>query len=61
VSVLFIAVPVALLFAGSAVLAFLWAARGGQLDDLETPQLRMLHDDTTVPAAERGPATSSPE
>jgi cbb3-type cytochrome oxidase maturation protein len=44
-SVLFIAVPVALLFAGSAVVAFLWALRGGQLDDLETPPLRMLHDD----------------
>ena len=44
-SVLFIAVPVALLLAGSAVLAFLWAARGGQLDDLDTPPLRMLHDD----------------
>ena len=44
-SVLFIAVPVALLLAGSAVFAFLWAARGGQLDDLDTPPLRMLHDD----------------
>ena len=32
------------LFAG-AVLALLWAVRSGQLDDLETPALRMLHDD----------------
>lgn len=53
-SVLFIAVPVALLLAGSAVLAFLWAARGGQLDDLDTPPLRMLHDDEPeLPARER--------
>ncbi|HWO13440.1 MAG TPA: cbb3-type cytochrome oxidase assembly protein CcoS [Polyangiaceae bacterium] len=44
-SVLFVAVPVALAFAASAVLAFLWASRGGQLDDLDTPPLRMLHDD----------------
>jgi cbb3-type cytochrome oxidase maturation protein len=44
-SVLFIAVPVALLLASSAVIAFFWAARGGQLDDLETPPLRMLLDD----------------
>lgn len=51
-SVLFIAVPVALLLAGSAVLAFLWAARGGQLDDLETPPLRMLHDDAEARRAD---------
>lgn len=44
-SVLFIAVPAALAFAISAVLAFLWSARSGQLDDLETPPLRMLHDE----------------
>jgi cbb3-type cytochrome oxidase maturation protein len=53
VSVLFIAVPVALLLAGSAVVAFLWAASGGQLDDLETPPLRMLHDDEPELAARR--------
>jgi cbb3-type cytochrome oxidase maturation protein len=44
-SVLLVAVPVALAFALSAVLAFLWASRTGQLDDLDTPPLRMLHDD----------------
>jgi cbb3-type cytochrome oxidase maturation protein len=44
-SVLFLAVPVALLLAGSGVVAFFWAARNGQLDDLETPPLRMLLDD----------------
>ena len=51
-SVLFIAVPFALAFAFSAVIAFLWASRSGQLDDLETPPLRMLHDDG-VPTAVR--------
>lgn len=44
-SVLFVAVPIAVLMAASGVIAFLWAARGGQLDDLETPPLRMLHED----------------
>ena len=44
-SVLFIAVPVALLLACSAAVAFLWAARDGQLDDLETPALRILQED----------------
>jgi cbb3-type cytochrome oxidase maturation protein len=44
-SVLFVALPVALLLGGSAVLAFIWATRGGQFDDLETPRWRMLTDD----------------
>ena len=55
-SVLFIAVPVALAFALSAVLAFLWASRSGQLDDLDTPPLRMLHDtEERPPGRERHP------
>ena len=51
-SVLLVAVPVAVLLASSGVIAFLWAARRGQLDDLETPPLRMLLDDD-VPAVEK--------
>jgi cbb3-type cytochrome oxidase maturation protein len=45
VSVLFILLPVALLLAGVALLVFMWAARTGQFDDLETPALRILHED----------------
>ena len=45
-TILYVLVPLALLTAGSAVLAFLWATQNGQLDDLETPALRILHDDT---------------
>lgn len=44
-TVLYVLVPLALLIAGSAVIAFLWAAKSGQLDDLETPALRVLQDD----------------
>jgi len=44
-SVLFIVIPAALLLAGAAVAAFMWAARSGQLDDVESPPLRMLLDD----------------
>lgn len=44
-TVLYVLVPLALLIAASAVLAFLWAAKTGQLDDLETPALRILQDD----------------
>ena len=44
-SVLLIALPVALLLAAAGVVAFVRAARSGQFDDLDTPALRMLHDD----------------
>jgi cbb3-type cytochrome oxidase maturation protein len=47
--------PFALLFAGAALALFVWAARSGQFDDLETPAVRILFDDETpVPAP--GPA-----
>ena len=57
-SVLYIVVPVALLIVAVAVGALVWAANRGQFDDLETPALRMLHDDEerTLPANDRGPA-----
>lgn len=51
-SVLYIALPVALLVALLFVIAFVYQVRSGQLDDLETPQRRMLYDDvqTTTPS-----------
>lgn len=44
----FIALPLALGLAVFALIAFVWAARSGQFDDLETPSRRLLLDD--VPA-----------
>jgi cbb3-type cytochrome oxidase maturation protein len=44
-SVLYVVVPLALLAAAGWVAAFAWAVRGGQMDDLDTPSARMLHDD----------------
>jgi cbb3-type cytochrome oxidase maturation protein len=45
-SVVYLVLPLALLLVGGAVLAFIWSARSGQMDDLDTPAVRMLHDDT---------------
>ena len=45
-SVLFLVVPLATVFVGVAVWAFVWATRRGQFDDLDTPAVRVLHDDT---------------
>ena len=55
-SVLFLVIPIALLLAGLAVGAFIWTARSGQLDDVDTPPLRMLLDDEPVPSARAGDA-----
>jgi cbb3-type cytochrome oxidase maturation protein len=44
-SVLYVALPVALALASLAVAAFAFSVRGGQFDDLETPPVRMLFDD----------------
>jgi cbb3-type cytochrome oxidase maturation protein len=45
VSIVYLVLPLALVIVFAAVMAFVWAARRGQFDDLETPALRMLHDD----------------
>jgi cbb3-type cytochrome oxidase maturation protein len=51
-SVLYVALPVALGLGALAVVAFVWATRGGQYDDLETPRWRVLTDDK--PASKPG-------
>lgn len=64
-SVLYVALPVAILLGASAVVAFVWSARRGQFDDLETPRWRILLDDDPNPAEGSIPAkdakSSSPE
>ena len=45
-SVIYIVLPVAILIAAIAVGAFLWAAKRGQFDDLTTPAIRALQDDS---------------
>jgi len=44
-SVIYIVLPLALVIAAVAIVAFVWATRTGQFDDLDTPAVRMLHDD----------------
>jgi cbb3-type cytochrome oxidase maturation protein len=51
----FVALPVALVIAGAALVAFLWAARHDQFEDLDTPARRMLFEDEPV-AGERSSA-----
>ena len=44
-SVVYVILPLALVVAGIAVGAFIWATRTGQYDDLDTPPERILWDE----------------
>ncbi|MBL8869464.1 MAG: cbb3-type cytochrome oxidase assembly protein CcoS [Planctomycetaceae bacterium] len=48
-SVIYVALPVALIVAGCAVVAFTMSALRGQFDDLTTPPWRILLDDEPLP------------
>ena len=58
-SVIYIALPVALMMGFGAVAAFVWAANRGQYDDLDTPAIRILNDDEEVHRDDPGDSTSS--
>lgn len=44
-SVMYVILPLSLVMALVAVIAFRWATRKGQFDDLETPAWRAVLDD----------------
>lgn len=43
--IMYLLMPMALLIGFGFLLAFIWATKKGQFDDLETPKHRMLIDD----------------
>lgn len=61
-SVIFIVVPLAALIVLAAVIGFVVSARRGQFDDLDTPPVRMLHDEPAArppsQVSDRAPAVS---
>jgi cbb3-type cytochrome oxidase maturation protein len=48
VEIIVVLLPLALLLGGFFIFAFVWSARKGQYDDLETPRFRMLLDDEKI-------------
>jgi len=54
VETIFVLLPLALLIAAIAVGFFIWAARTGQFDDLETPAVRILFDDEEPGRGDQG-------
>ncbi len=49
-SVLYVLIPLALLFSTGAVGWFIWSVRQGQLDELSSPPWRALHDAPLAPS-----------
>ncbi|MFG0266457.1 MAG: cbb3-type cytochrome oxidase assembly protein CcoS [Rhodopirellula sp. JB055] len=59
-SVLFIALPLALLLGAGGMLACIMCIRGGQYDDLESPAVRILIDEDSLPRhSDTGAQTTS--
>ena len=57
---IFVLLPLALLIAVIAVGLFIWAAKTGQFDDLETPAVRILFDDEEPRRPPTAPASPVP-
>ncbi|BFM12879.1 cbb3-type cytochrome oxidase assembly protein CcoS [Simiduia litorea] len=48
--ILFLLVPIALIFIGLAIKLLFWAVKNGQYDDLNTEGQRILFDDESKPS-----------
>jgi cbb3-type cytochrome oxidase maturation protein len=56
-SVIFLLIPISVVFAACFLAAFFWAVRSGQYEDTCTPSMRLLLDDRTE---SRQPKPSAP-
>jgi cbb3-type cytochrome oxidase maturation protein len=52
-SAIYIVLPLALVFVIVALIVFVRAVRSGQFDDLDTPAVRLLHDEEEPPETDR--------
>jgi cbb3-type cytochrome oxidase maturation protein len=58
--ILYLVLPLALVFATGAVAAFAWTVRSGQLDDVDTPPRRILFEDERARYAAAPPRGAAP-
>jgi len=57
-SVIFLLIPLSILFAGAFLMAFIWAVRSGQYEDTCTPSMRLLMEDPlNKPTQAKTPST----
>ncbi len=57
-SVLYVALPVAILLGGAALIACLYCIRTGQYDEMESSSLRILIDDQPIAKEELSQSTA---
>lgn len=60
-TILLALIPISLALLVLMVLAFLWAVRSGQFDDLDTPPLDALADDSHPHRASQAPDLPAPD
>jgi cbb3-type cytochrome oxidase maturation protein len=63
VEIIFITIPITILFIAIGVAIFFWASKGGQFDDLDSPAHRILFDDDIEPndPGEKSETASKPK
>lgn len=56
-NILYLLIPIGIIFLGAAIGLFVWAIRSGQYDDMEGPAHRILmdDDDPKIPGNENKP------
>lgn len=55
-NILLLMIPLALVLLVAAILAFVWAVRRGQFEDLDTPAIDILSDEAPPPGRPGQPA-----
>ena len=60
-NILLALIPISLVLLGIAVVAFIWAVKRGQFDDMDTPALDILRDDPNDPRPPRNSAKAEPD
>ncbi len=51
--VVYILLPLAIIIALGFIISFVWAVKTGQMDDLDTPALRILEDEDTIKSSSK--------
>ena len=58
-SVIFLLIPLSIVFAAGFLAAFIWAVRSGQYEDTCTPSLRLLLEERNTKTGPPEPSTSN--
>jgi len=60
VNILYLLIPISLVFVGFIAWIFLWAVKTGQFEDMEGPAHRILMDDDMEPPRREPPEAKPP-